>query len=101
MLLFTVCENGNGHLDTEETEPVLKLLEKVVYDCVRRTDVITRYSNKQLIVLLIETNAETGSIVMKRIIDDFNRRNADEKLRVEGGIARVGNPARPILRHSE
>ena len=101
MLLFTVCENENIHLDAEEVEPVLELLEKVVYDCVRRADVITRYSNKQLIVLLTETTAETGNIVMKRIVEDFNRRYAEGKVRVEGGIARVGNPARPILRHFE
>ena len=101
MLLFTVCENENIHLDAEETEPVFELLDKVVYDCVRRTDVITRYSNKQLIVLLTETNYETGNIVMKRIVEDFNRRYTGGKVRVECGIARVGNPARPILRHSE
>lgn len=91
MLLFTVNENESTRLDADEAESVLELLEEVVYTCVRRSDAITRYSNKQLIVLLTETTPETGNIVMKRIIEDFNGRFTDGKVRIEGGIARVGS----------
>ena len=91
MLLFTVCENENTQLDAAEAEPALEQLEEVVYACVRRSDAITRYSNKQLIVLLTETTFETGNIVMKRIVEDFNKCYTDGKVRIEGGIARVGH----------
>ena len=93
MLLFTICESENMQLDAAEVETILEMLEGVICHCVRHSDAVTRYSHKQLIVLLTETSYETGNIVMKRIIEDFNSFYEYEGIRIEGDIARVGNQA--------
>lgn len=88
-LLFTVCENGNAQLDAAENEYVLELLEKAIYTSLRRSDVSTRYSSKQLIVILMDTNGENGDMVAERIIENFNKFYIGGKVCIDYGIARM------------
>ena len=88
-LLFTVSENGNVQPDAAEIEIALKLLEKTIYTSLRRSDVSTRYSSKQLIVILMDTNGENGDMVAERIIVNFNKLYSGGKVRIDYGIARM------------
>ena len=89
IVLFTITENENVQPDTEETELALDLLEKAVYTFLRRSDVSTRYSSKQLIVILMDTDNENGDMVAERIVEIFNMVYMGEKVRVDYGIARM------------
>ena len=86
-VLFTVSEEGEP--DAEETELALELLEKAIYTSLRRSDVSTRYSSKQLIVILMDTNAQNGDMVSARIIECFNKLYTGGKVTVDYGIARM------------
>ena len=86
-VLFTVSEVGEP--DTSESELALELLEKAVYTSLRRSDVSTRYSSKQLIVILMDANAENGDLVSGRIIECFNRLYTGGRVTVDYGIARM------------
>lgn len=88
-VLFTVCENENVELDVAETELVLELLEKAIYISLRRSDVSTRYSSKQVIVILMDANEENGDKVAKRIIECFNKLYTGGRVTIEYGIARM------------
>ena len=66
-LLFTVVENDSQEPDVTETELALELLEKAIYTSLRRSDVSTRYSSKQMIVILMDANGENGDMVAGRI----------------------------------
>ncbi|MCH5192967.1 MAG: diguanylate cyclase [Oscillospiraceae bacterium] len=88
-LLFTVSENENEEPDTAETELALELLEKAIYTSLRRSDVSTRYSGKQIIVILMDTNTENGDMVAERIVECFNKLYTGGKLRVDYGIAQM------------
>lgn len=89
IVLFTIMENENAQPDTEETELALDLLEKAVYTFLRRSDVSTRYSSKQLIVILMDTDDENGDMVAERIVEIFNMVYMGEKVWVDYGIARM------------
>lgn len=89
IVLFTIVENENVQSDTEETELALDLLEKAVYTSLRRSDVSTRYSSKQLIVVLMDTDDENGDMVAERIVEIFNMVYMGGKVRVDYGIARM------------
>ena len=88
-LLFTVSESENAVSDTTETELALELLEKAIYSSLRRSDVSTRYSSKQLIVILMDTSSENADMVAERIIAGFNKLYTGGKVHIEYGIARM------------
>lgn len=86
-VLFTVMENDAQDLDVTEMELVLELLEKAIYTSLRRSDVSTRYSSKQIIVILMDTNTENGDMVAGRILDCFHKLYTGEKVKIDYGIA--------------
>lgn len=86
-VLFTVSENNNQEPDASEVELVLELLEKAIHTSLRRSDVSTRYSSKQIIVILMNTDTENGDRVAERILDCFNRLYKGGNLSVDYGIA--------------
>jgi tetratricopeptide (TPR) repeat protein len=48
-------------------------LEKCIYKCLRRSDLFTRYSPSQFLILLIGINAENCNIVANRINAQFHK----------------------------
>lgn len=86
-LLFTVTEKNPKDVDVTETELALELLEKAIYQSLRRSDVSTRYSSKQLIVILMDANKENGDMVANRILKCFYELYTDGKVQVDYGIA--------------
>ena len=91
ILLFTVVESSVQDLDVTEVEKVLELLENAIYQSLRRSDVSTRYSSRQLIVILMDANEENGDMVAERILNCFYGLYGDEKVKIEYGIARMDN----------
>lgn len=88
-VLFTAVFCGNETADTEETEIALEMMERAIYTSLRRADISTRYSGKQIIVILMDADHENGTIVAQRIIDCFNKLYTGGKVRFEFGIASV------------
>lgn len=89
-LLLTVSEKENVKPDPAETEMVLQLLEKAIYTSLRRSDVSTRYSSKQLIVILMDANGDENSdMVAERILSTFRSLYTGGKYNVDYGIARM------------
>lgn len=88
-VLFTVRSLGMQDEEISETELALELLEKAVYTSLRRSDVSTRYSGKQLIVILMDASRENGDMVAGRIIDCFNKLYTGGKVTIDYGIARM------------
>ena len=86
-VLFTVIENDTQELDVTEMELVLELLEKAIHTSLRRSDVSTRYSSKQIIVILMDANTENGDMVAGRILDCFYKLYTGGKVKIDYGIA--------------
>ncbi len=86
-VLFTVTENNARELDVTEMELVLELLEKAIHTSLRRSDVSTRYSSKQIIVILMDANIENGDMVAGRILNCFHQLYQGSDVRIDYGIA--------------
>ncbi len=71
-ILFTLSTETLRE-DPNEIEKAMELLESAVFASLRRVDVSTRYSSRQMIVILLDATEENGSIVANRIMDYFNR----------------------------
>lgn len=86
-LLFTVTEDGVQDLDVTETEHALETLEKAICMSLRRSDVSTRYSSKQLIVILMDANEENGDMVAGRILKCFKEIYTGGNIQIDYDIA--------------
>lgn len=93
-LLFTLVEDGVHDLDVTETELALELLEKAICVSLRRSDVSTRYSSKQVIVILMDSNED---MVAGRILKCFNELYTGGKVKIDYGIACMDEKESAIL----
>ncbi len=71
-LLFTL-DAANEKMDPIELNVAGEMLEQAIYTSLRRVDVSTRYSSKQMIVILLDSNTENGKNVAQRIIECFRK----------------------------
>ena len=88
-LLFTLNTDGKSVVEQEETDIALEMMELAIYKSLRRVDVSTRYSSKQIIVILMDANEDNGKLVANRIIDCFNKLYTNKKVFFEYGIAQM------------
>lgn len=89
-VLFTVnSADGVTEPDTDEVEVALEMLDKAIYNSLRRVDVSTRYSSKQVIVILMDANTENGDLVAKRIISCFEKLYIGKQIKLDYGIAKM------------
>jgi hypothetical protein len=93
-LLKKWVEKGKVTLEeaAEEMEQTLEILDNAIYISLRRVDASTRYSSRQVIVLLMDTNSENGQHVAERVINCFEDMNRDGHYTVQYDIAKM--PAR-------
>ena len=89
-VLFTLSNaDGADEPDTEEIETALDMLDKAIYTSLRRIDVSTRYSSRQIIVLLIDANEENGDIVARRIISCFKKLYVGGNIVIDYGLTKM------------
>lgn len=90
-LLFTISESENEHADAAEMDFAMDMLEKSIYTLLRRSDISTRYSSRQIIVILMDVNRTNGDMVAKRIITSFEKNYSGKKVVIDYGIACLEN----------
>lgn len=64
-----------AHTDSKDAalvETALEALEEAVFTSLRNADVSTRYSSKQIIVILMDTTTENAQLVAERILGIYN-----------------------------
>lgn len=80
IVLFTLSM-GNEYLAGLSMEGAMEVLEESVVSSLRAMDAGTKYSNKQYIVLLLDTDIENGKKVAERVIRKFYR---DARITISG-----------------
>ena len=70
IVLFTL-RTGNEYLAGISMDSAMEILEKSVVSSLRAMDAGTKYSNKQYIVLLMDTDTENGRKVADRVVRKF------------------------------
>lgn len=89
-ILFTsMYNNEKDNSNVEETEIALEMMERAIYTSLRRADISTRYSGKQIIAILMNTNSENADMVARRIIECFNKLYTGGKIHFDYGIASI------------
>ena len=63
-----------GYLpDNNELQKAIEILDQAIYTTLRRGDVATRYSARQVIVILPETSEEDSKTVVGRIATEYEK----------------------------
>ncbi len=75
--------------EPSEIETALEILEQAIYTSLRRVDVCTRYSSRQLMVILPDPGGDSGDATAKSIISCFDRLYTGKKVSFEYGIAKI------------
>ncbi len=88
-VLFTAYSESGAVTEQNDIDTALEMLEQAIYTSLRRADVSTRYSSKQIIVILMDANAENGDMVARRIIDCFGKIYRNPHIRIEYDIAEM------------
>lgn len=70
-LLFTLNSDVPESHDPNESEKAMDLLECAIFKSLRRVDVSTRYSSRQLIVILFDASEGNGVPVAERILNCY------------------------------
>lgn len=72
-ILFTLSYNKGAEEDMGEMESAVELLEHAIFTSLRKMDVSTRYSSRQVLVILMDADNQDGGAVAGRILDCFYR----------------------------
>ncbi len=88
-VLFTAYSESGAVTEQNEIDTALEMLEQAIYTSLRRADISTRYSSKQIIVILMDANAENGNMIAQRIIDCFGKIYKSPHIRIEYDIAEM------------
>ncbi len=97
-VLFTAYSEGSTITEQNEIDTALEILEQAIYTSLRRADVSTKYSSKQIIVILMDANLENSHMVAKRIIDCFEKIYKNPRIKIEYDIAGMEGRAANIPR---
>lgn len=81
--LLTLCDS-NGEIPSQNPlNKAVQRLQSCISHSLRGSDVFARYSVSQFVVMLLNTNEQNGSIIMKRIEKAFRRENTNKDMELK------------------
>ncbi|MCD7725725.1 MAG: diguanylate cyclase [Clostridiales bacterium] len=86
-VLFTLSMKRGFPEDICEIEDAVDILEQAVFTSLRRADISTRYSSKQLIVILMGAHAQNSKSIVERILCCFDQLYIGKKVSVRYDVA--------------
>ncbi|MBR5420104.1 MAG: diguanylate cyclase [Lachnospiraceae bacterium] len=85
---------AESHLpSTEEMDKAIAVLDQSLFSCLRRSDVCSRYSNRQMILALPNTSAAELQPVIERINNDYESKMAGGKIHLQIYVKDIGGQA--------
>lgn len=78
--LLTVSDSNNELPSQNPLNKAMQRLQDCVSRSLRGSDIFARYSVSQFVVMLLNTNEQTGEIIMKRIEKAFRRENTNKDI---------------------
>lgn len=89
IMLFTLSPSGDFDVDTAEVDEAVELLEQAIFISLRKVDVSTRYSSRQVLLILMDIDSHNGDMVAERIMDRFKELYTADRLSIHYGIVQM------------
>lgn len=87
-VLFTLNPTKDMQ-DASEMENALDFLEQAIFTSLRRMDVSTRYSSRQVVVMLLDADIQNGDMVAMRIVKSFKKLYSGDGLDIDYEIVEL------------
>lgn len=81
--LLTLCDSNGDIPSQNPLNKAVQRLQSCISHSLRGSDVFARYSVSQFVVMLLNTNEQNGSIIMKRIEKAFRRENTNKDMELK------------------
>jgi len=88
-ILFTLSMKDGISEEVTEIETAVDMLDQAIFTSLRRADISTRYSSKQIIVILLDVRSESCDMIANRIINCFKHLYIGERITVEYDVAQL------------
>lgn len=89
ILLMTVKNRRPGTPDLAGQEEVMAALERAISTALRSSDVYTRYSSSQYIVILMDASIDNGRKIAERIMNGFYKLQKSDAFEVQSDICEM------------
>ncbi len=89
IVLMTVRSRRADMSDISGQEEVMAELERAISTALRNSDVYTRYSSSQYIVILMDANEENGKVVAERILKSFYKMQRNDAFVVQSDLCKM------------
>lgn len=89
IVLYTLQETADNQPLLADYEEAVAILEEAILSSLRRADVSTRYSSKQVIVILMETSLDNGRQVAQRILEQYHEMYVNPNIQVTYDIVQM------------
>jgi DNA-binding SARP family transcriptional activator len=91
LLTVSMADGTTPGLDL--LNPTMDQLLQVLVSCLRRGDIISRYSPAQYVLMLPTANFEDGTLVMERILAAFSKQHRKKYIKVNYKLRQLELPA--------
>lgn len=81
--LLSVCDPDGGIPSQNPLNKAMQRLQDCISRSLRGSDIFARYSVSQYVIMLFNTNEQTGELVMKRIEKAFRRENTNQGIELK------------------
>ena len=83
IVMLTLTDKNGGELSVRSRDVAMEHLEQIICSGLRRTDVVSRCSASQFVVLLPMSNFESSGMVSRRLIKAFYRQYPHSPAQIE------------------
>lgn len=81
--LLSICGSGEEIPSQNPLNKAMERLQGCISRSLRGSDIFARYSVSQYVIMLANTNEQTGAIIMKRIEKAFKRENTNKDIELK------------------
>jgi diguanylate cyclase (GGDEF)-like protein/putative nucleotidyltransferase with HDIG domain len=90
LVLFSLKTIEGTHIELEERDRIMDLLEKAVFTSIRGDDVSTKFSSTQRIVILVDHTGEQADDVTEKIMTEFYKMYDKKEVSISYDTADLG-----------
>lgn len=89
LVLFTILDSTNYSIDNGVLSAAMITLENAIVKSIRKGDVTTRYSDFQQLVMILDTDQNSGRQIVNRIKEIF-KQNFNNKVEIKYELENIG-----------
>jgi 16S rRNA C1402 N4-methylase RsmH len=89
-VLITIMEGDHSDLDSAYMDKAMEDMEVSVTESLRASDAATKYSDRQFLMILMDTDEALGRMIAERAVRQFRKEYDEDEVKVYFDLRTVG-----------